>query len=75
MEQDKDSLFEIMQRLLDNAESISGFTKSSLYSHMALKQPNEQPYDDVRQSLRGCLKEEQCAFIQGDSRFAALLEK
>lgn len=75
LEKDSDSLYDIMRRLLGNIESISGFNKSSLYSHMKLKQPNEEYYDEVRQSLLGCLKEEQCAFVQGDTRFDALLEK
>lgn len=75
LEKDADSFFEIMQRLLRNIESISGFAKSSLYSHMKLKQPNKEYYDEVRQSLLGCLKEEQCAFVRGDARFDALLIK
>lgn len=75
LEKDSNSFFEIMQRLLGNIESISGFTKSPLYSHMKLKQPSEEYYDEVRQSLLDCLKEEQCAFTQGDERFDALLVK
>lgn len=74
LEKDADSLFEIVQKLLGNIESISGFTKSSLYSHMKLKQPNEEYYDEVRQSLLDCLKEEQCSFVQADARFNNLLE-
>ncbi len=75
LEKNPDRFFEIMQRLLENIESISGFTKSSLYSHMKLKQPSQEYYNEVRQSLLGCLKEEQCAFAQGDTRFDALLVK
>lgn len=75
LEKDSERLFEIGQRLLGNIESISGFTKSSLYSHMKLKQPSKEYYDEVRQSLLGCLNEEQCAFVQGDARFDALLVK
>ncbi|MGI6664507.1 MAG: helix-turn-helix domain-containing protein [Christensenellaceae bacterium] len=74
LEQDADRLFEIIQRLLGNIESISDFTKSPLYAHMTLKQPEADYYDTVRQSLIDCLKEEQCAFIQGDERFDFLLE-
>lgn len=75
LEKDSDRLFEIVQRLLGNIESISGFTKSSLYSHMKLKQPNKECYEEVRQSLLDCLKEEQCAFVRGDERFDTLLVK
>lgn len=75
LEKDADSLFEIMQRLLGNIESISAFTKSPLYSHMTLKQPSGEYYDHVRQSLIDCLKEEQSAFIREDPRFDALLGK
>lgn len=73
LQQDADKLFAVMQRLLGNVESISGFAKSSLYSHMALKQPNENYYHKVRQSLLDCLQEESCAFAKGDARFDALL--
>jgi len=77
LERDTDRLFEIMRRLLGNTESIFGFTKSTLYMHMTLKSPDpETEYlDEVRQSLLDCLKEEQCAFVQGDARFDALLGK
>ena len=75
LEQDTDRLFEIMQRLLGSIESISGFAKSPLYSHMTLKQPDEAFYSEIRQSLFDGLKEEQCAFVRGDVRFDALLRK
>jgi len=75
LEKDTDRLFEIMQRLLGNIESISGFAKSPLYSHMTLKQPDEAFYSEIRQSLFDGLKEEQCAFVRGDVRFDALLRK
>lgn len=74
LEQDRDSFFHIMQRLLCNVESIAGFTRSSLYSHMAFQQPREEYYDEVRRSLLDCLKEDQCAFAHDDARFAALFE-
>lgn len=75
LEKDSDSLLEIIQQLHGNIESIFGFSKSPLYSHMKLKQPNlEAEYlDGVRQSLLDCLKEEPCSFIREDTRFAALL--
>jgi len=45
--------------------------------HMTLKSPDSETeyLDEVRQSLLDCLKEEQCAFVQGDARFDALLGK
>lgn len=75
LKQDTNRLFEIMQRLLGNVESISAFTNSSLYSHMTLKQPSGDYYGDVRQSLLDCLKEDSCAFVQQDPRFAAWLQE
>ncbi|MDL2300921.1 helix-turn-helix domain-containing protein [Lachnospiraceae bacterium OttesenSCG-928-D06] len=72
LEKDSDRLFTIMNQLLKNIESISGFTNSSLYSHMNLKPPREEYYNEVRQSLLDCLKEEQFDFIQGDQRFDSL---
>lgn len=69
VEKDADRLFEIMQRLLGNVESISEFTQSSLYSHMKLNRPREDYYEEVRQSLIDCLKEDACAFVQDDARF------
>lgn len=75
LEKDSDRLFQIMQRLLENTNSISGFTNSSLYAHMKLKQPDEAYYDEVHQSLLDCLQEEQFAFVRADARFDALLKK
>lgn len=60
-EQDADTLFEIMQRLLGNIESIFGFTKSTLFTHMPFKQqPNEAYYNEMRQTLLDCLNDKQC---------------
>lgn len=81
LEQDADSLFDIMNRLRDNVESIFDFTKSSLYSHMTLKQPDTKKkdyqnyFDEMRQALSNSLKEDQCAFVRKDARFDALFGK
>ncbi|MDL2236049.1 helix-turn-helix domain-containing protein [Christensenellaceae bacterium OttesenSCG-928-L17] len=72
LEQDADGLFEIMQQLLENTESIAGFTKSPLYSHMNLKQPHEHYYKEVRNTLLDFANDELLAFVQGDARFTDL---
>lgn len=75
LEKNADSLYKIVQRLLENIKSIFGFTESPLYSHMKLKQPNSETeyLDGVRQSLLDCLKEEPCSFVREDIRFDSLL--
>ena len=75
LEKDSNSLFKIVQRLLGNTESIYGFTKSPLYSHMTMKRrdADAEYLDEVRRSLLDCLKEEQCSFVRGDARFDTLL--
>ncbi|MDD3919820.1 MAG: helix-turn-helix transcriptional regulator [Eubacteriales bacterium] len=76
-EKDSDSLFAIVQRLLENTESIFDFAKSPLYAHMKLTQPDSQAeyLDMIRGSLLDSLQEEACAFTRGDARFEALLAK
>lgn len=75
VEEDADKLYEIMCRLLNNVESIEGFCKSPLYSHMTFKEPNSEYFKHVSQSLLDCLDEEQFAFTRGDERFKKLRER
>lgn len=68
MENDADRLLEIMESMLDHAESLFGFAQSPLYAHMTLSRSIDPEYfDEVRQALLECLKE--CTFVDDDPRF------
>ena len=64
----------IMERMLTNLESISAFTKSSLYSHMDFKEPSEEYLAEIRESLiKGFQDTETYAYLQGNPQWIKLL--
>ena len=75
VEKDVSATLHIMERMLNNLESIGDFTKSPLYSHMTFKPISDDYLKEVREGLiRAFSDEDTYAYLKGNPEWEALVE-
>lgn len=75
LEKDEEATLHIAGRMLTNLESILGFAKSSLYSHMQFtKKLNEEYIKEIREDLlKGFRDEEAYAYMKHNEKWRELV--
>lgn len=75
MEKDVDTVIAVAKEMLDNADGIYGFCKSSLYEHMEFKEARQEFIADMKENLRKCFREEErYGFLKDDKRWQELMK-
>ncbi|MEX1308620.1 MAG: helix-turn-helix transcriptional regulator [Eubacteriales bacterium] len=73
-EKNVEETLDIMSRMLNNLESISGFTQSRLYAHMTFKDISEDYIADIREGLLESFRDEQSfGYLKEDVRWQAMV--
>lgn len=76
IEKDEEATLRIAGRMLTNAQSIFGFTKSPLYSHIQFKQLDKAYIEQLREDLlKGFRDEEAYAYMKYNEQWHELLEQ
>lgn len=63
---------QLMQDILDSVDTISDFTKSRLYQHMAVKTVGSEFSADLQQKLLESFRDESFNYLQGDEYWEKL---
>lgn len=74
-EQNVEKTLQIMERMLSGLDTISSFSKSSLYRHMTFKSPREEFLAGIRRNLLENFRDEETfGFLRGEKRWNELVE-
>lgn len=71
-EKDVEKTAQIVRDILDNLETIDGFTRSKLYQHMDFKKADPEVVDTFRQELLKLLEDEAYSYMQGNECWESL---
>lgn len=75
-EKDIDMTIDTMERMLASVGKISAFCKSSLYEHMAFKNPQEEYLAEIKRNLLESFQDEETfGFLKSDKRWKELIDK
>lgn len=73
LEKDRNATLEIMQKLLENIDTASGFQDSSLYEHMDFQELRGEFRADMRDTLLKCFRDEETfSYLKDDRRWQEL---
>ncbi len=76
VEKDVERLLDIMETMLDCAESISDFSKSELYSHMNFQDTGSAFLTDLKRDLQNCFRDEETyGFLTDNDRWKRLIQQ
>lgn len=76
LEQDTDTVIEIMSKILDAFPEIHGFAQSDLYRHMTFQKPRDEFTEKLRTSMLESFKDEEIfGFLKEDVRWQELIKE
>ena len=76
LEQDADTVIEIMSQILDAVSEIYGFAQSDLYRHMTFRQPREEFVQKLRANMLESFRDEETfGFLKEDARWQELVKE
>ena len=76
LEQDADTVIEIMSQILDAVSKIYGFAQSDLYRHMTFRQPREEFVQKLRANMLESFRDEETfGFLKEDARWQELVKE
>lgn len=74
-EKDTDMLLDIMEEMLENVDTISGFCDSDLFEHMEFRKADSDFQKEMKQNLIRCFQDEETyGFLAGNERWERIRE-
>ncbi|MGI6010111.1 MAG: helix-turn-helix domain-containing protein [Ruminococcus sp.] len=74
LEQNKESVLQIAEKMLDSVSDIGSFSHADLYEHMNFRQIKKETIEELKERLKESFQDEETfGFMQGDERWEKLI--